>query len=114
MNVLKKLIKNPTSLAGLIVLLAYVIIAIGAPWLAPIPERSRNPYIIPRDGFGTTPQPPSEEHRFGTTEGQYDIYYGVIWGTRTAFRIGVVITLITTVIGIFVGSISGFLWWLGR
>ncbi len=64
--------------------------------------------MIPRDGFSTTPSPPSEEHLFGTTEGQYDIYYGVVWGTRTAFRIGVVITLITTIIGILIGSISGF------
>ena len=108
MTVFKKLLRNPTSLAGLIILLLYVIMAIGAPWFAPIPERSRDPYMIPRDGFSTTPKPPSEEHLFGTTEGQYDIYYGVIWGTRTAFRIGVVITFITTVIGILVGAIAGF------
>jgi peptide/nickel transport system permease protein len=108
MTIIKKLLKNPTSLAGIIILIAYLIIAIGAPWFAPVPERSRNEYMIPRDGFSSTPQPPSEEHRFGTTEGQYDIYYGVIWGTRTAFRIGVVITFITTTIGIIVGSISGF------
>ena len=108
MTVFKKLLRNPTSLIGIILLTIFVIIAIGAPWLAPVPENSRDPYMIPRDGFSTTPQPPSEEHRFGTTEGQYDIYYGVIWGTRTAFRIGVVITLITTIAGIFIGSISGF------
>jgi len=108
MTVIKKLLRNPTSLVGIILLTAFVIIGIAAPWLAPIPENSRDPYMIPRDGFSTTPNPPSEEHRFGTTEGQYDIYYGVIWGTRTAFRIGVVITLITTLTGIFIGSISGF------
>jgi len=108
MAVFKKLLRNPTSLAGLIILLVYIIMAVGAPWFAPVPERSRDPYMIPRDGFSTTPKPPSEEHPFGTTEGQYDIYYGVIWGTRTAFRIGVVITLITTVVGILVGAISGF------
>ena len=108
MTIIKKLLKNPTSLAGIIMLLMFLIIAIAAPLLAPVPERSRDQYIIPRDGFSTTPNPPSDEHPFGTTEGQYDIYYGVVWGTRTAFRIGVVITFITTSIGIFVGSISGF------
>jgi peptide/nickel transport system permease protein len=95
-------------LAGLIILAVFVFIAIAAPWLAPVPERSRDAYIIPRDGFSTTPEPPSEEHLFGTTEGQYDIYYGVVWGTRTAFRIGVVITLVTTIIGILIGALSGF------
>ena len=108
MTVLKKLLRNPTSLAGIILLSMFLIIAIAAPLFAPVPERSRDPYLVPRDGFSTTPNPPSEDHPFGTTEGQYDIYYGVIWGARTAFRIGVVITFLTTSIGIIVGSISGF------
>ncbi|MGB7873590.1 MAG: ABC transporter permease [Anaerolineales bacterium] len=108
MSVLKKLLKNPISLAGIIMLAMFLIIAVAAPWFAPVPERSRDPYLVPRDGFSTTPNPPSEEHPFGTTEGQYDIYYGVVWGARTAFRIGVVITFITTTIGIIVGSLSGF------
>lgn len=108
MTIIKKLLKNPTSLAGIIMLAMFLIIAIAAPLFAPVPERSRDPYLVPRDGFSTTPNPPSEDHPFGTTEGQYDIYYGVIWGARTAFRIGVVITFLTTSIGIIVGSISGF------
>lgn len=108
MKVLSRLLKNPTSLAGLILLFLFVLIAIFAPYIAPVPEGSRDPYIIPRDGFSTTPRPPSDQHPFGTTEGQYDIFYGVVWGTRTAFRIGVVITIFTTIIGLFVGSISGF------
>ena len=108
MTIIKKLLKNPTSLIGIVILSLYAIMAIGAPYFAPVPERSRDAYMIPRDGFSTTPNPPSEEHRFGTTEGQYDIYYGVVWGSRTAFRIGVVITLITTIIGVLIGSLSGF------
>jgi peptide/nickel transport system permease protein len=108
MKVLKRLLKNPTSLAGILLLLGFVVIGILAPVLAPPPANSRDPFMIPRDGFSTEPRPPSEEHIMGTTEGQYDIYYGVIWGTRTAFRIGVVITLFTTVIGLFIGAISGF------
>ena len=108
MKVLKRLLKNPTSLAGIVLLVIFVIIAIAAPRLAPPPENSRDAFMIPRDGFSTEPRPPSAEHIMGTTEGQYDIYYGVIWGTRTAFRIGVVITLFTTVIGLLIGAISGF------
>jgi len=108
MTVVKKLLRNPTSLAGIILLTAFLIMAIFAPWFAPVPPKSRDPYIIPRDGFSTEPNPPSDEHLLGTTEGQYDIYYGIVWGARTAFRIGVVITLITTLMGILVGSIAGF------
>jgi peptide/nickel transport system permease protein len=64
--------------------------------------------MIPRDGFATEPELPSDEHPMGTTEGQYDIFYGVVWGTRTAFRVGVVITAITLVIGMAVGSFAAF------
>lgn len=108
MKVIKRLLTNPTSLSGILLLLTFVVIAIIAPWIAPPPENARDPYMIPRDGFRSEPQPPSEEHRLGTTEGQYDIYYGVIWGTRTAFRIGVVITFFTTLIGLSIGSFSGY------
>jgi peptide/nickel transport system permease protein len=108
MKVVKRLIKNPTSLAGILLLLAYIVVAVAAPWLAQPPANSRDAYMIPRDGFSSTPKPPSDKHILGTTEGQYDIYYGVVWGTRTAFRIGVVITIFTTIIGLLVGAISAF------
>jgi peptide/nickel transport system permease protein len=107
-KVLRRLLTNPTSLAGLLLLLAFAIIAIIAPWMAPPPENARDPYMIPRDGFSTEPKSPDEKHIFGTTEGQYDVYYGVVWGTRTAFRIGVVITIFTTIIGLAVGSVSAY------
>ena len=106
--VLKKLIKNPTAVIGLILLSFFIVLAVWAPSFAPVPENSRDPYMIPRDGFRSEPSSPSEEHRFGTTEGQYDIWYGIVWGTRTAFRVGVVITLFTTIIGIIVGSLAAY------
>jgi peptide/nickel transport system permease protein len=107
-QVLKKLLGNPTSLAGLILLILFAAVAAAAPWIAPVPETSRNPYMIPRDGFSSTPRPPAEDHPLGTTEGQYDILYGVVWGTRTAFRVGVMIAMFTTLIGVTVGSIAAF------
>jgi peptide/nickel transport system permease protein len=108
MKVARRLLKNPTAMLGIVLLVAFVLTGIFGPLLAPPPPKSRDPYMIPRDGFATEPQPPSEEHPMGTTEGQYDIYYGVIWGTRTAFRVGVVVTIFTTIIGLAVGAISAF------
>jgi peptide/nickel transport system permease protein len=108
MKVVTRLLKNPTSLTGIVLLAAFLVMAIGAPWFAPPPENSRDPYMIPRDGFGSTPLGPSEQHRLGTTEGQYDIWYGVFWGARTAFRIGVAITIFTTFIGLVIGSLSAY------
>ncbi|MGB9872672.1 MAG: ABC transporter permease [Anaerolineae bacterium] len=47
-------------------------------------------------------------HILGTASGQWDIFYGVIWGTRTAFRVGITITLATLLIGVLVGSIAAY------
>jgi len=108
MDVVRRLLKNPTSLLGIILLLGFVFVAIAAPVIAPPAKSSRNVYLIPRDGFGNQPKQTNEKHIMGTTEGQYDILYGVVWGTRTAFRVGIVITLITTLIGLIIGSLAGF------
>ena len=104
----RQLVKNPLSLAGIIIIVVFAILAIFAPLIAPIPEGHRDPYMIPRDGYSATPQPPNEEHIFGTTEGQYDIFYGVIWGTRSAFRVGLVVIGIVVAIGIVLGSLAGY------
>jgi peptide/nickel transport system permease protein len=76
--------------------------------IAPPAPGARDPYIIPRDGFKAEPQPPSAEHPFGTTEGQYDIFYGVVWGTRTAFLAGLLIVALALVTGLAVGSIAAY------
>ena len=104
----RQLVRNPLSLMGIIIIVVFAIIAIFAPLIAPTPEGHWNPYLIPRDGYSATPQPPSEEHIFGTTEGQYDIFYGVVWGTRTAFQIGLVVIGIVVVVGIVLGSLAGY------
>ena len=104
----RQLVRNPLSLMGIIIIVVFVIIAIFAPLIAPIPEGHRDPYMIPRDGYSAMPRPPSEEHIFGTTQGQYDIFYGVIWGTRSAFRVGLVVIGIVVAIGIVLGSLAGY------
>jgi peptide/nickel transport system permease protein len=104
----RQIAKNPLSLAGVIIIAIFIIVAIFAPLIAPAPAGHLDPYKIPRDGYSTTPKPPSDEHVFGTTEGQYDIFYGVIWGTRTAFRIALIVMGITLLIGIVLGSLAGY------
>ena len=105
MTTLKKLLTNPISLVGTLLLVGFILVAALAPILAP-PPRPAEPYRIPRSGFKIEPKPPSEDHPFGTTEGQYDIYYAMIWGTRTALRIGLVVTGISVVVGITIGSLA--------
>lgn len=108
MKALQYILRNPMSLLGISILLAFVLIAILAPVLAPPQEFQMSPYDTPRAGFLATPQPPSPEARFGTTEGQYDIYYAVIWGTRTAFKIGLGVVAISVIIGTLIGAVAAY------
>jgi len=101
------MLRNPVSVVGILIVLLFVAIAVLAPLLAPPPVPSQ-PFQIPRDGFQAEPQPPSPAHPFGTTQGQYDIYYGVIWGTRTAFEIGIVVVALTVLIGGSLGAVSAY------
>jgi peptide/nickel transport system permease protein len=66
-----------------------------------------DPFIMPNVTTTRTPIPPSQEHPFGIVN-QKDIFYGVIWGTRTAFEIGLIVVAISTAIGLFVGSVAAY------
>jgi len=110
--ILRGLLANPSSVLGTLLLIGFALVALAAPVLAPCPEDERrcrdNPYFVPRDGFSSEPRPPSPEHRFGTTTSQHDIFYGVVWGTRTAFRVGIFIVAAALAIGVTIGSISAY------
>ncbi|MGH6861563.1 MAG: ABC transporter permease [Phyllobacterium sp.] len=108
MKALRYLGRHPVSLLGVLILLAFILIAIFAPSLAPPQEYQITPYDTPRAGFLATPQPPSPEAVFGTTEGQYDIYYAVVWGTRTAFKIGLGVVAISVLVGAAIGAIAAY------
>ncbi|MFK4823149.1 ABC transporter permease [Ochrobactrum quorumnocens] len=108
MKVLRYLLRNPVSLIGVLILLGFGLMALFAPMLAPPQEFQMSVYDTPRAGFLATPQPPSAGAIFGTTEGQYDIYYAVIWGTRTAFKIGLGVVAISVFIGTLIGSIAAY------
>ncbi|WP_034386526.1 ABC transporter permease [Deinococcus sp. YIM 77859] len=64
-------------------------------------------YAIERESFSPTPTPPGPDAYFGTSQG-YDIFYGLIWGTRTMFKLSLIIVGITLLVGVIIGAISGF------
>jgi peptide/nickel transport system permease protein len=101
------LVRDAVSAIGTTIILLFVAVALFAPVLAP-PPNPDEAYMIPREGFQAEPQAPSATHPFGTTERQYDIYYGIVWGTRTAFRVGLIVTAMTVLIGGAIGAISAF------
>lgn len=104
----KRLCQNKTSLCGLVLVAFFVWVALLAPVLAPV-HNPHNPYQLPQAGYQIAPQPPSARHFLGTTEQQYDLYYGVVWGTRLAFKIGITVTLLAFLIGLLVGGMAAYM-----
>jgi peptide/nickel transport system permease protein len=107
MKTFLKLIKNPLGLIGLVLIVFFGVVAILAPVLAP-PKWEHEPYRIPRAGYRSEPRPPSPEHPFGTAEGQFDIYYGVVWGTRTAWYVSLIVVGASAILGIALGAVGAF------
>jgi peptide/nickel transport system permease protein len=104
---LHRIFRNPAAIIGFSLILFFAAVAVFAPQIAP-PQYDHNPYLMPHKGFSPTPRAPSETHIFGTASGQYDIFYGVVWGTRTAFKIGLFVVGIAALIGVTLGAISGY------
>ena len=103
----KRIIRNKTSLAGLLLVALFALIALLAPVLAPV-HNANNPYQMPQASYQIAPQAPSAQHIFGTTEQQYDLYYGVVWGARLAFKVGITVTVLAFLIGLLVGGVAAY------
>ena len=104
---LYRIFRNPSAIIGFSLLFFFIAVAVFAPYISP-PKYAHNPYIMPHKGFSPTPKPPSSQFIFGTTSGQYDIFYGAVWGTRTAFKIGLFVVGFGALIGITLGVIAGY------
>ncbi|MGA2977003.1 MAG: ABC transporter permease [Spirochaetia bacterium] len=102
----KRFLRNPLSVIGLSLLVVFGVVALLAPVLAP--PKYPDPYRIPHTGWQIEPSPPSVTHPLGTTEQQYDLLYGLIWGSRSAFKIGVLVVGANLLIGILLGAIAGY------
>lgn len=104
----RRLRRNPLSMLGLAIIVAFVLTALLAPAIAPPKTGARDPYMMPHEGYSPDPQPPRPGHPLGTTEQAFDIFYGLVWGARTAFRVGLAVVATSVTIGIVMGGISGY------
>lgn len=99
-RVFKELSKNQTAMLGLIILLIEIILAILAPVIAP--------YDYMEMDIVAAQQGPSLAHWFGTDELGRDIFSRVLYGARYSISMGVLAVLISTTIGMTIGSIAGY------
>lgn len=107
LEITRQVLRNKTTLAGLIVIVAILLMAALAPVLttANVPD----PYQMPRDWTALNEPPGTPGHLLGTTSEGGDVLYGVIWGARISLRLSLIVVGVTVTIGTIVGSLAGFL-----
>jgi peptide/nickel transport system permease protein len=115
-----------SNLIGLALVLFFVLVAALAPRLAPpLNPDDPWPFKVYSQSFSRQPLPPAPDIPLGTTPQiqnlpqfgiapgqdasyQWDVYYTLIWGARSALRFGLVVTVATAAIGVIIGLISGY------
>jgi len=90
---------NNAAVAGLVMLIVIVGIAIFAPLIAPYDPYAR---------VGAPMEPPSLEHWLGTNDLGQDIFSELIYGSRVSLFIGFIAALVATLIGTVIGLVAGY------
>ena len=88
--------------AGTLILMGFI--AIFAPYLATVDPQAVNPL--------NRLKPPSWDNWFGTDALGRDVYSRVMYGARVSLTVGVAVAILSTVIGMAIGLITGFVRWL--
>jgi peptide/nickel transport system permease protein len=96
--------RHPTAIAGALVLLAMIFVAVFAPWLGTIDPQLVSPIRRLRE--------PSTEFWFGTDMLGRDVYSRVIFGSRVSLAIGIAVALLSIALGLAIGLATGFVRWL--
>lgn len=98
----RRLFANPLSAAGLALVVAFILLALAAPLMAP-----QDPLAMDPAGRLAAPD---ASHWFGTDDGGRDVFSRVIHGTRASLLTALGILLIASTIGTAIGLASG---WFG-
>ena len=96
--------RHPTAIAGGVVLLLMVGVALFAPWLGTTDPLALSPI--------RRLKPPSAQYWFGTDMIGRDVYSRVLYGTRVSLSVGLAVALLASVIGLTIGLVTGYLRWL--
>ncbi len=92
-------LRRPLALIGLAIVLAWLVLAVFAPWIAPYDPLAQDFVLF---------EPPSRAHLFGTDELGRDVLSRVIYGARLSLPLAVLLVSLSILVGGFLGSIAGY------
>jgi peptide/nickel transport system permease protein len=96
----RRFIRHRLAVVSMFILAALIIACFGAKWLAPFPKNNQNILL------GATP--PSGTHWFGTDDLGRDQLSEIMYAGQVSLEIGLVVAILSTVVGVFVGAVAGF------
>jgi peptide/nickel transport system permease protein len=91
--------RQPLTIAGVVIAVAWLVIAVFAPLIAPADPLSQN--------FPAS-QAPSLDHLFGTDELGRDVLSRVIYGSRASLPVALILVSLAAAIGSVIGAIAGY------
>ena len=96
----RRFLRRPFAVLGLVVAVAFVLAAVLAPVVAP--------YSADATDFNALLASPSGTHLLGTDELGRDILSRIIWGSRASIQAGVLATLLGMAIAVPIGLLAGY------
>ena len=95
--------RSPTAIAGGIVVLLFIVVAVAAPWLA-----THDP--VKTDWLAVR-KPPTLAHWMGTDEIGRDLYSRMVFGTQASLLAGVISVVFAVSLGVPLGEAGAVLQW---
>ncbi|WP_406871505.1 ABC transporter permease [Aminobacter sp. P9b] len=96
----RALMRNPLAVVGAIIVLALILVALFAPWIA-----THSP--IGQD-LANRLKPPSAENWMGTDELGRDIWSRVVYGARITLMIVALVAVLAAPVGLVIGAVAGY------
>ena len=92
--------RNKTALAGGVIALCIISVAILAPWISPFDPLKQDPFYRLA---GSSPK-----HWLGTDDFGRDVFSRIIWGSRVSLLIGTASVLMGMLLGTMMGMVAGY------
>ena len=92
---------NPLALLGIVIFLAWILISIFAPAIAP--------YAPLQQDIVNRLQGPNGTHWFGTDQLGRDVFSRVLYGGRLSLPAGVSVVIVAGIIGTIIGALAGYI-----
>ena len=117
----RRLRRNRAAIAGVVIVLLNILVAILAPVVAPrsfddatLPDSNATPVWVTRIFTGMKPRDAggyvkmSDEYLLGADKLGRDLFSRILYGSRVSIAVAIVGPLVSILIGFFVGLVSGF------